>query len=90
MRLFSNKSYTFQKGELEVSIKNQEIKDMPDWIEETLLFKLAKKEGSISIIETPEQLKAAENGKKNGGKAKEKNTDNKVTTDSENSDGKDK
>lgn len=76
MRLFSSKSYTFQDGEEEASIKNQEIKDMPEWIENTLLFELAKKEGSISVIENTEQLKAAENGKKINNKSKGKNEKN--------------
>lgn len=65
MRLFSKKSFTFKSGELEATIKNHEIKDMPDWIEKTLLFDLAKKDGSISIIENREQLNAIEKGEKN-------------------------
>lgn len=61
MRVFASKSFLFQHGEEEASIRNQEIKDMPAWIQKTKLFKLAKADGSISVIENSAQQKNAEN-----------------------------
>ncbi|HID0769571.1 TPA: hypothetical protein ACXC99_003668 [Clostridium botulinum] len=75
MRVFASKSYLFkQEGEVAL-INNQEIKDMPDWIENTLLFKLAESDGSIQIIENNIQQKSVENGKTKNSKSKTKPTE---------------
>lgn len=79
MRIFASKSFLFQAGEEETSIRNHEIKDMPDWIAATTLFKLAENDGSIQVIENSIQQKTVENGKDKKGKKK---TDNESPLDS--------
>lgn len=63
MRVLATKSLLFTQGEESVTIKNHEIKDVPDWVAETMLFKLAQKDGTIQVIENREQQKEAENNK---------------------------
>ncbi|NFK78995.1 hypothetical protein FDA95_10330 [Clostridium botulinum] len=75
MRVFASKSYLFKQGEEGAPINNKEIKDMPDWIENTLLFKLAESDGSIQIIENNIQQKSIENGKTKNSKNKTKPTE---------------
>ncbi|NFI47861.1 hypothetical protein FDA77_18745 [Clostridium botulinum] len=75
MRVFASKSYLFKQEEEVALINNQEIKDMPDWIENTLLFKLAESDGSIQIIENNIQQKSVENGKTKNSKSKTKPTE---------------
>lgn len=72
MVIFSKKSFKFINGTEEANIRNQEMKEMPDWIEGTLLFKLAKEDDSISVIENRKQLKAVENGEKKNNDEQEK------------------
>ncbi|WP_034438020.1 hypothetical protein [Clostridium ihumii] len=72
MVIFSKKSFKFINGTEEANIRNQEMKEMPDWIEGTLLFKLAKEDDSISVIENRKQLKAVENGEKKNNNEQEK------------------
>lgn len=75
MRIYSNKSLLFINGDERVKVKNFEMTDVPDWVKDTPLFKLAKADGTLTIIESKEQTIAAENGDlkktgKNGNKGK--------------------
>lgn len=63
MRVMATKSLLFTRGEENVVIKHHEIKDVPDWVGETMLFKLAQKDNSIQVIENKTQQKEAENSK---------------------------
>ena len=61
MFLRSNKSFLF-KGDDEIAkIKAGEIKEMPDWIVKTDLFKFAKKDGDILVIANKKDKIKAEN-----------------------------
>ncbi|KIN80945.1 hypothetical protein [Clostridium botulinum] len=73
MRIYSNKSLLFINGDERVKVKNFEMTDVPDWVEGTPLFLLAKSDGTLTVIESKEQTIAAENGDlKNKGKNKAK------------------
>ncbi|EPS56765.1 TPA: hypothetical protein ACXDAY_003470 [Clostridium botulinum] len=73
MRIYSNKSLLFINGDERVKVKNFEMTDVPDWVEDTPLFELAKSDGTLTVIESREQQVAAENGDlKNKGKNKNK------------------
>lgn len=89
MVIFSKKSFKFINGTEEANIRNQEMKEMPDWIEGTLLFKLAKEDDSISVIENRKQLKAVENGEKKNNDEQE-NTLNESKEDKSEAKGKGK
>lgn len=79
MRIYSNKSLLFINGDERVKVKNFEITDVPDWVEDTPLFELAKSDGTLTVIESREQQVAAENGDLNKtGKNKDKNNTNEV------------
>lgn len=70
MRVMATKSLLFTQGEESVTVKNREIKDVPDWVAETMLFKLAQKDNTIQVIENKEQQKKAENGESADSKKK--------------------
>ncbi|HGG0416099.1 TPA: hypothetical protein ACJFE8_000849 [Clostridium sporogenes] len=73
MRIYSNKSLLFINGDERVKVKNFEMTNVPDWVEDTPLFLLAKSDGTLTVIESKEQTIAAENGDlKNKGKNKNK------------------
>lgn len=77
MRIYSNKSLLFINGDERVKVKNFEMTDVPDWVEDTPLFELAKADGTLTVIESREQQVAAENGDlKNKGKNKAKGGNN--------------
>lgn len=61
MRVRSDKSFLFKGDNKEEIIKKGEIKDLPDWIEKTDIFNLAKEEGSILVIQSSNDKKKAEN-----------------------------
>ncbi|HIG0358875.1 TPA: hypothetical protein ACX96Z_000438 [Clostridium sporogenes] len=62
MRIYSNKSLLFINGDERVKVKNFEMTNVPDWVEDTPLFLLAKSDGTLTVIESKEQTIAAENG----------------------------
>ena len=63
MRIFSKKAYKFEVADQKaVCVQAQGFADVPDWVKNTKLFQLAKKEGSIQVIETKEKQKEVENG----------------------------
>ena len=61
MRIRSDKSFLFKGDDEEITIKAGEIKDVPDWVGKTDLFKLAQKDKSILVISTKKDKKKAEN-----------------------------
>lgn len=65
MRVYSRKTFLFEDGDEKVIVRNEGIKDIPDWVENTPFFKLAESSGDIEIINSVEKQKVAENGKKN-------------------------
>lgn len=91
MRIYSKKTYMFKNGDEIEFIRNEEIKDVKDWVAEDPLFKLAKEDGSIEEIETKAQQRNIEKGSsKKGDKDKtNKETENKEQESNESStDGK--
>lgn len=62
MRVYSKKTYMFKNGDEIEFIRNEEIKDVADWVAEDPLFKLAKEDGSIEEIETKAQQRNIEKG----------------------------
>lgn len=69
MRIYSKKTYMFKNGDEIEFIRNEEIKDVKDWVADDPLFKLAKADGSIEEIETIAQQRNVEKGSnKRGGK----------------------
>ncbi|WP_027633379.1 hypothetical protein [Clostridium hydrogeniformans] len=62
MRIYTNKSLLFINGDEKIKVKNLEIIDVPEWIENTGLFSLAKSDGTLTVIESKEDKIAAENG----------------------------
>lgn len=91
MKLHSRKSFLFvhpTDPEVRVSIQNEEMKIVPEWVADTLLFKLASnpdKSGNVDIfiIETREQATKADNGdlslEADNKKNKKANADNQET-----------
>ena len=61
MRIRSDKSFLFKGDNEAITIKAGEIKDVPDWVGKTDLFKLAQKDKSILVISTKKDKKKAEN-----------------------------
>lgn len=52
MRILTKKKYQFGSGENKViSSGNYVIEDVPDWVEKDPLFKLAKEDGDIEVLE---------------------------------------
>ncbi|MBD5572390.1 hypothetical protein [Clostridium botulinum] len=82
MRIYSNKSLLFINGDERKKVKNFEMTDVPDWVEDTPLFKLAKADGTLTVIESREQQVAAENGDLNN-KGKNKNKEKGSNNESE-------
>ena len=63
MKIFSKKAYKFEIGGQEPFIvKPLSFITAPEWIKNTLLFKLAVKDGSIQVIASKEQQINIENG----------------------------
>lgn len=61
MRVRSEKAFLFRGDNTEEIIRKGEIKDLPDWVAKTDIFKLAKAEGSLLVIATKKDKKKAEN-----------------------------
>lgn len=72
MRVFSVKSFLFVRGEEKVKVRNQEMKDVPDWVAETQLFKLAQIDGNIQILSSKSEEKQVEKDGTTVKKAQEK------------------
>jgi hypothetical protein len=51
VRIFSTKAYRFDApGETSVSVTARAFSSVPDWAEQTRLFQLGLKDGSITIL----------------------------------------
>ena len=61
MRIRSDRAFLFKGDNEEITIKPGEIKDVPDWVSKTDLFKLAQKDKTILVISTKKDKKKAEN-----------------------------
>lgn len=62
MKIFSKKTFRFDmKEQKSVTIKAMEFKNVPDWVKDTLIFKLASKDGTIQEIVSKKQSLALEN-----------------------------
>jgi hypothetical protein len=65
MRIFSNKSFQFDDptGEqLSVTVQHQAFADVPDWVVNSTMYKLADQDGDIMVINTSQDEIAAEIG----------------------------
>lgn len=52
MRILTKKRYQFGHGDTKViTTGNYAIVDVPDWVEKDPLFKLAKEDGDIEVLE---------------------------------------
>ncbi|RGQ85553.1 hypothetical protein DWY77_02805 [Megamonas rupellensis] len=52
MRILTKKRYQFGHGDTKViTTGNYAIEDVPDWVEKDSLFKLAKEDGDIEVLE---------------------------------------
>lgn len=52
MRILTKKRYQFGHGDTKViTTGNYAIEDVPDWVEKDPLFKLAKEDGDIEVLE---------------------------------------
>ncbi len=62
MRIFTKKAFQFEKQNVaSVVTKAMAFQEVPDWVKDTLLFKLALKDGSIQVIANTKQQKELEN-----------------------------
>ena len=62
MRIFTKKAFQFEKQNVPpVITKAMAFQDVPDWAKDTLLFKLALKDGSVQVIADTKQQKELEN-----------------------------
>ncbi len=62
MRIFTKKAFQFEKQNVPpVITKAMAFQDVPDWVKDTLLFKLALKDGSVQVLADTKQQKELEN-----------------------------
>ena len=65
MRIFAKKAFQFDHpaGEVEpVKVQMQSFADVPDWVAESTMYKLASSAGEITVIESKQDEIAAESG----------------------------
>jgi hypothetical protein len=64
MRVFSKKAFQFDHpadpNEASVTVQALSFADVPEWVTESSMFKLASAEGSVEVIENKVQEAAAE------------------------------
>ncbi len=63
MRIFSKQALRFgdpNKEQPSVHVKALAFADVPGWVGELPFFKLAKSDGTITVSETPKEVKAVE------------------------------
>jgi hypothetical protein len=78
MRIFSKKHLRFhhpKDSEETVSIQSQSFGDVPDWVADSSMFKLASKDETVTVIESKKDELEAETGTKKDKKNKDKNTE---------------
>lgn len=62
MKIFTKKAFRFDmSGQKSITTKAMEFKTVPDWVKDTLIFKLASKDGTIQEIVSKKQSLALEN-----------------------------
>ncbi len=63
MRIFSTKAYKFphpdQSGS-SVTVRARDFAEVPDWVQDTLLFRLATSDGTLTVSETRAQVAQVE------------------------------
>lgn len=67
MRIRSERTFLFKGDNEEITIKAGEIKDVPDWVGKTDLFKLAQIDKSVLVISTKNKRKAENDENLNNG-----------------------
>lgn len=66
MRIFSKKSLRFhhpKDNQTTATVQNQSFADVPDWVEESSMFKLASQDETVTVIESKKDEIAAETSK---------------------------
>lgn len=61
MVIRSEKTFLFKGDDKEITIKAGEIKNVPDWVAKTDLFRLAQKDKSIIVVSTKNKKKIENN-----------------------------
>ncbi len=79
MRILTKKRYQFGHGDTKViTTGNYAIEDVPDWVEKDPLFKLAKEDGDIEVLEAKIQSSSVKVEAEAEDKSKEVKTDVKA------------
>lgn len=79
MRILTKKRYQFGHGDTKViTTGNYVIEDVPDWVEKDPLFKLAKEDGDIEVLEAKIQSSSVKVEAEAEDKSKEVKTDVKA------------
>lgn len=79
MRILTKKRYQFGHGDTKViTTGNYAIEDVPDWVEKEPLFKLAKEDGDIEVLEAKIQSSSVKVEAEAEDKSKEVKTDVKA------------
>ncbi|WP_143088426.1 hypothetical protein [Paenibacillus algorifonticola] len=63
MRIFSKAALQFDHPKdfsVKASVRPGEFKDVPDWVEDSVMFKLASKDGTVMLVDSKAQEIAAE------------------------------
>jgi hypothetical protein len=63
MRIFARKAFKFlhpNLGEASIIVRAREFADVPDWVEGTLLFRLARQDEDITVMDSPKAVLEAE------------------------------
>ncbi|MBG9773564.1 hypothetical protein [Brevibacillus laterosporus] len=85
MRIFSEKSFQFDHPagqEPAVVVQSQSFADVPDWVSQSLMFKLASQNEEVTVVENKKDEKKAETGGK-GKKDAEKKAEEKALKEAE-------
>ena len=62
MRIYTKKAFWFeQKNVTPVITKAMGFQEVPEWVKDTLLFRLALQDGSVQVLSTVKQQKELEN-----------------------------
>lgn len=67
MLIFSNKALQFDHPagqETAVVVRAKDFVEVPDWVKQSTMFKLASQSGDVTVTETKQAEKAAETGTK--------------------------
>ena len=79
MRILTKKRYQFGHGDTKIiTTGNYAIEDVPDWVEKDPLFKLAKEDGDIEVLEAKIQSSSVKVEAEAEDKSKEVKTDVKA------------